>query len=124
MKEPIATSSIVDVFRLASARQDVKVVLIGQGPDELFGGYKRHLGVRYGNWWRGLPSRPPLHGCLRSQWTAPERNIKARCSFARKRGPTEAIPGCILTRAGRDHRWTFRDHVLPGSTGHELADLA
>ncbi len=39
------------------ARQDVKVALIGQGPDELFGGYKRHIGVRYGESWRGLPRR-------------------------------------------------------------------
>ena len=31
------------------------MALIGQGPDELFGGYKRHLGVHYGDWWRGLP---------------------------------------------------------------------
>ena len=38
------------------ARQDVKVALIGQGPDELLGGYKRHLGVHYGDWWRGLPA--------------------------------------------------------------------
>ena len=31
------------------------MALIGQGPDELFGGYTRHLGVRYGHLWRGLP---------------------------------------------------------------------
>jgi asparagine synthase (glutamine-hydrolysing) len=34
----------------------VKVGLIGQGPDELFGGYKRHVGVRYGEYWRKLPA--------------------------------------------------------------------
>jgi asparagine synthase (glutamine-hydrolysing) len=28
---------------------------VGQGPDELFCGYKRHLGVRYGKTWRSLP---------------------------------------------------------------------
>ena len=33
----------------------MKVVLIGQGPDELFCGYKRHLGIRYGESWRKLP---------------------------------------------------------------------
>src|SRR5437762_5485429 len=56
LEEPIATSSIVPMYFVSQrARQDVKVALIGQGPDELFGGYKRHLGVRYGDWWRGLP---------------------------------------------------------------------
>src|SRR6266536_4114987 len=56
LEEPIAASSIVPMcFVSQRARQDVKVALIGQGPDELFGGYKRHLGVRYGEWWRGLP---------------------------------------------------------------------
>jgi asparagine synthase (glutamine-hydrolysing) len=57
LEEPIAASSIVPMYFISKrARQDVKVALVGQGPDELFGGYKRHLGVRYGELWRGLPS--------------------------------------------------------------------
>ena len=56
LEEPIAASSIVPMYFVCQrARQDVKVALIGQGPDELFGGYKRHLGVHYGDWWRRLP---------------------------------------------------------------------
>src|SRR4029453_19326808 len=56
LEEPIAASSIVPMYFVSRrARQDVKVALIGQGPDELFGGYKRHLGVRYGDYWRRLP---------------------------------------------------------------------
>jgi len=56
LEEPIAASSIVPMFYVCErARQDVKVALVGQGPDELFGGYTRHLGVRYGSHWRRLP---------------------------------------------------------------------
>jgi asparagine synthase (glutamine-hydrolysing) len=56
LEEPIASSSIVPMYFVCErARQDVKVALMGQGPDELFGGYRRHLGVRYGRIWRGLP---------------------------------------------------------------------
>ena len=39
MEEPIASSSVVPMYLVcARARQDVKVVLIGQGPDELLAG--------------------------------------------------------------------------------------
>ena len=56
LEEPIATSSIVPMYFVCErARQDVKVALVGQGPDELFGGYRRHLGVRYGTLWAQLP---------------------------------------------------------------------
>lgn len=56
LEEPVAASSIVPMYFVCQrARQDVKVALIGQGPDELFGGYKRHLGVQYGNLWRQMP---------------------------------------------------------------------
>src|SRR4029077_7698055 len=57
LEEPIAAFSIVPMYFVSQrAREDVKVALIGQGPDELFGGYKRHLGIHYGNWWRWLPT--------------------------------------------------------------------
>ena len=56
LEEPIAASSIVPMYFVCErARQDVKVALVGQGPDELFGGYNRHLGVQYGEYWRRLP---------------------------------------------------------------------
>lgn len=56
LEEPIAACSIVPMYFVCErARQDVKVGLVGQGPDELFGGYVRHLGVRYGAMWAGLP---------------------------------------------------------------------
>jgi len=63
LEEPIATSSIVPMYFVCQrARQDVKVALVGQGPDELFGGYRRHLGVRYGALWARLPGwmRTPI----------------------------------------------------------------
>ena len=56
LEEPVATSSVVPMYFVCErARRDVKVALMGQGPDELFGGYMRHLGVQYGAHWRQLP---------------------------------------------------------------------
>ena len=56
LEEPVATSSIVPMYMVCQrARQDVKVILAGQGPDELFGGYTRHLGVHYGHLLRATP---------------------------------------------------------------------
>jgi asparagine synthase (glutamine-hydrolysing) len=67
LEEPIASSSIVPMYFVCQrARQDVKVALMGQGPDELFGGYRRHLGVRYGAMWGGLPAwvRKPVSSVI------------------------------------------------------------
>ncbi len=75
LEEPIASPSVVPMYHLCErARQEVKVALIGQGPDELLGGYRRHLGVYYGSCWRALPKwlRDPLGVCIgaatRSEW--------------------------------------------------------
>jgi asparagine synthase (glutamine-hydrolysing) len=67
LEEPIASSSIVPMYFVCErARQDVKVALVGQGPDELFGGYRRHLGVRYGTLWARSPSwmRTPISSAI------------------------------------------------------------
>ena len=69
LEEPIASSSIVPMYFVCErAKQDVKVALIGQGPDELFGGYRRHLGVRYGGYWGAIPAwlRGPISGMMSS----------------------------------------------------------
>jgi asparagine synthase (glutamine-hydrolysing) len=67
LEEPIAASSIVPMYFVCErARQDVKVALVGQGPDELFGGYPRHIGVRYGTLWAGMPGwvRTPISSAV------------------------------------------------------------
>jgi len=67
LEEPIAASSIVPMYFVCQrAREDVKVALVGQGPDEMFGGYRRHLGVRYGPLWARLPGwmRAPISSAI------------------------------------------------------------
>jgi asparagine synthase (glutamine-hydrolysing) len=73
LEEPVASSSIVPMYFVCKrAREDVKVALVGQGPDEAFGGYKRHLGVHYGAIWRGMPG--PIRGMVGSAIKSLRRN--------------------------------------------------
>jgi asparagine synthase (glutamine-hydrolysing) len=123
LEEPIATSSIVPMYFVSQrARQDVKVALIGQGPDELFGGYKRHLGIHYGSLWRGLPAglrsmagfavnRLPRNEMLKRgvRSLGSEDRLK-RYQDAFSLAPAETIQGL------------FRDGVLPERNSHELVD--
>jgi len=123
LEEPIATSSIVPMYFVSQrARQDVKVALIGQGPDELFGGYTRHLGIHYGNWWRGLPA-----------------GVRSMAGFAVNRLPrNEILKRGVrsLSAADRLKRYQdvfslassetidglFREDVLPDGNRHELVE--
>jgi asparagine synthase (glutamine-hydrolysing) len=73
LEEPIASSSIVPMYFVSQrARRDVKVALIGQGPDELFAGYRRHIGVRYSRYWAAIP--PWLRQPVSSMISALPRN--------------------------------------------------
>jgi len=56
MEEPVSTGSILAYYLICKeARQHVKVVLTGQGADEPFAGYPRHLGEYYGRYYRWIP---------------------------------------------------------------------
>ena len=77
LEEPIASSSIVPMYFVCRrAREDVKVALVGQGPDELFCGYKRHLGVYYGESWRKIPG--PVRQVIGSAVNRLPRNSTAK----------------------------------------------
>jgi asparagine synthase (glutamine-hydrolysing) len=57
LEEPIATDNILAYYLVCKlAGQSVKVVLTGQGADEPFAGYPRHLGEYYGRFYRRLPA--------------------------------------------------------------------
>jgi asparagine synthase (glutamine-hydrolysing) len=123
LEEPIATSSIVPMYFVSQrARQDVKVALIGQGPDELFGGYTRHLGVHYGNWWRLLPKALrsvasfAVHGLPRNE-TLKRGVVSLGTEDRLKRyqnvfslAPAPVVDGL------------FRDDTLPDRGSRELVD--
>ena len=123
LEEPVATSSIVPMYFISRrAREDVKVALIGQGPDELFGGYKRHLGVRYGDFWRRLPN--PVRSFLGSAIGQLPRNetlkrgvlsLGLHDRMARYQHVFSLVPGEIVDGL-------FRDGVLPAHAGDAVFD--
>ncbi len=56
LDEPIASPASLPTYWVSKlAREYVKVVLTGQGADEPFAGYSRHLGAYYGRWFRMAP---------------------------------------------------------------------
>ncbi len=124
VEEPIATSSVVPMYFVSErARRDVKVALIGQGPDELFGGYTRHLGVTYGHHWRSIP--PWLRGPLGSALGRLPRNETLKRGLAsldaldRMRRYQEVfslMPGAAVDAL-------FRPGALPARAGDTILDL-
>src|SRR5437773_2240984 len=61
LAEPVGDPAILPTYLLAeAAREHVKVVLSGEGADELFGGYPTYLGHKAAGLYRRLPGRGVL----------------------------------------------------------------
>src|SRR5204863_9108639 len=123
LEEPIAASSIVPMYFVAQrARQDVTVALIGQGPDELFGGYKRHLGVHYGEWWRLMPK------VLRSTFAFAVNRLPRNETLKRGVGSLgtndrlKRYQDVFSLASARTIDGLFQGDLLPNGDGRELVD--
>jgi len=88
--EPLADPAILPTFLLArTAREHVKVILSGEGADELFGGYPTYLGHKVAPLYDALPSF--VRGALRRlAFSLPSSGKKVTLEFLLKRFVTDA----------------------------------
>ncbi len=64
LAEPLGDPALLPTWLLAdAAREHVKVILSGEGADELFGGYPTYLGHMFAERWQRVPS--PLRSVVR-----------------------------------------------------------
>jgi asparagine synthase (glutamine-hydrolysing) len=121
MEEPVATPSVLPMFFVCErARRDVKVALIGQGPDELFGGYRRHLGTRYGQIWGGLPSW--VRGPVSSMVEALPRNETLKRGVRSLDTPDrlQRYQQVLSLLPGDQVDGLFKSGTLPPASGDEI----
>jgi asparagine synthase (glutamine-hydrolysing) len=112
--EPLADPAILPTFLLArTAREHVKVILSGEGADELFGGYPTYLGHKIAPRYDALPSL--IRGAVRKlAFALPPSGKKVTLEYLLKRFVTDA-----------ERPWTER-HLRWFGTGlgaHTLPDV-
>jgi asparagine synthase (glutamine-hydrolysing) len=90
LAEPLGDPAILPVHLLAeAAAQDVKVVLSGEGADELFGGYPTYIGHRWAERYRALPA-PVARAIAAVIHRLPVTTRKVSLSFLARRFVEEA----------------------------------
>ena len=113
---PVAEPSDVPIYLLSvAARQTVKMVLTGEGSDELLGGYPKHVYERYAGAYHALP------GWLRHGVAEP---LVKRLPYKFRRAKTLMANFALQDRAERLTRWfgaltaeQVRELCVPASAG-------
>ncbi len=113
MAEPIGDPALLPTYLLAeAAAEDVKVVLSGEGADELFGGYPTYLGHRWAGRFAALPGPLRVAICRIIQGL-PATPAKVSLRFLARR---------FVEDAGRELE--ERHMAWFGAMGPEAAELA
>jgi asparagine synthase (glutamine-hydrolysing) len=87
---PVSEASDVAVYRLAElARRHVKVVLSGEGSDELFAGYPKHRFARMSCWAGAVPRIPRVAALTALERRMPPSAARARVLIRALAGATE-----------------------------------
>jgi asparagine synthase (glutamine-hydrolysing) len=121
LEEPIANPSAVPYLGVSAlAHSSVKVVLTGQGADEPFAGYARHVAERYGGLYRRVPAP------LREGMVAPLAERLPRAEWLKRAARSVGTPDPAL-RLRRTHTILderLRDDLLADSTPARADALA
>ncbi|MGB0714344.1 MAG: asparagine synthetase B family protein, partial [Phycisphaerae bacterium] len=111
--QPYADSSAIPSFMVArAAREHVKVILNGDGGDELFGGYRRHVAARLRDWVPGGEHFPIRHLARLAGALLPvPKTYRSRYAFLHR-----FLRGLGLSRSEALFAW-----MLDGMNGAELS---
>ena len=94
---PVAEPSDIPIYLLSMrARQSVKMVLTGEGSDEILGGYPKHVFERFAPWYQGIPA-PVRDGVV-----AP---LVRALPFRFRRAKTAIATLALADRRARMARW-------------------